>query len=113
MLGDQNRFQSLAGSGFLELYSGLQSPGEIFFFGFWFVCLFFQYPVKGVKVGARSVIVGKLCWRLFQILNYRKLDILSHASLKIHFTANISKFLYDMSVFVNSLKSNECFIKEI
>ena len=63
-----------------------------------FVCLFIQYPAKGVKAGtgARSVIAGQLCWRLFHILNYRKLDILSHASLEINFTANISKFLYDM-----------------
>ena len=28
--------------------------------------------------------------------NYRKLGILSHASLEIHFTANTSKFLYDI-----------------
>ena len=61
--------------------SKAQGENFVFVFGFWFVCLFFQYPATG----ARSVIAGQLCWRLFHILNYRKLDILSQASLEINF----------------------------
>lgn len=38
-----------------------------------------QYPAKGVKAGARRVIAGQLCLRLFHILNYRKLDTLMQA----------------------------------
>lgn len=77
--------------------------GKICFCFRFLVCLFFQYSAKG----ARNVITGQLCWRLFHILNYRKLDILSQASLEINFK------IFVWHVFVNSLKSNECFIKEI